>query len=295
MGLLSNLWFPNGSALTDLIRIETNGETYGPFPSASVFADPDVASRCSLVDYQGETVAKITCFADDPVGVLSSKRTELYAERNEERAPLVGWSGESGSRRWYRFKVMLAHDFVFETGWADTDQRLILWQVHDDPDTSPADYVTTPPLWMRLYPDGRFWFETTDCADTETTGPPDPVNYTRTKRWSTLLVPGVPAEFVVYAKWAWDASGALTIWRDCRKIYEQTGIANAFNDDAARGGGPLFAKFGTYCKLDAVDRTAYHWGLQTADEEVTTFDEFMEACGASQRELEGFVTRGVSL
>jgi hypothetical protein len=292
MSLVTDYWFPDGASLIGVTNVGTNGTEYIA-PTAGQVATSAISDRLQLVDYEGETVCKMTCFATDPVGVLYSKRTEIAPESLANRSPISNWAGYEGSRRWYRFKFMLDPAFQFEA-WTGASNRLIVWQLHDAADKSPADYITTPPLWLQIKSDGLFRFDNTYCEDAQTTGPPDPVNYTRRTLPAVRMVPGVPAEIVIYARWAWDSTGELKIWRDQRKIMEYSG-PNTFNNELARGGGRQYVRFGSYCPSDALDRIVWHWGCQIGDEAHTTFNEFMEACGSTQREREGFVTRGVSL
>lgn len=289
MPLIKDLWFPNGAQLEDFDSLATNGVLYNP-PSDGIGL-PEVDERISLVTLNGETVCKMVCYSTDPVGTLFSKRTQLIVEQNEvDRAQITNWAGKSASRRWYRWKVMLSPDFQFEE-WDGSTLKLILWQVHDNADDD--DYVTTPPIWMQVKNDGYFWFDITSCADALTTGAP--VNYTRRTYPRVRLVPGVPAEFVLWARFAYDTDGEMKIWQDGRLIWSESGVANCFNNIAARGGGAMYNVLNVYCPSDAIDRTVYHWGSQIGDEEYTTFNEFMVACGSDAVELEPFVTPGVSI
>lgn len=293
MGLLFDKWFPRGDRPWGTFSALDANDVHYTSPDATVFALPDVAARCALTtapDGSGDAVVRFTKFVSD-TGVSAGPKVQLAPPfTTANRDPITNWAGYSASRRWYRFKVCLDPATTFERWASPPDaQRLVIFQVHDSIDTSPADYDVSPPLWLRLEPTGDGWFrwEVTSCSATQTTSS----NFVQRTVCRVKLTPGVPAEFVVNVKWAWDATGALSIWRDRRLIYSETGVANCSNHDPARGGSGQFALLCAYCKQDIVDRTIYHWGLQIGDESYANYAAFAAACGAGA-ELERVQMRG---
>lgn len=286
MALLFDMWFPDGDVPWGKVSALDANDVHYTEPDEADFQLADVAARCALTtapNGSGETVCRFTKFAADP-GISAGPKVQLAPPfTTEERDPISNWDGESSSRRWYRFKVCLAPDFVFEAPWGDPpgSQRLVLFQIHDTADTSPADYDTSPPLWLIIEPDGWFAFKNTSCGASQTTSS----NFTVRTVCRVRLEPGIPAEFVLYARWAHDDTGELSIWQDRRLLYTETGVANCKDDDPARGGSGLFSLLCCYCLSDQIDRTVYHWGLQIGDESYADYAAFAAACGAGS-ELE---------
>lgn len=293
MSLLFDSWFTRGDKPWGTYSaMDANDVHYGPLTSAT-FDLPDVRARCALAtapDGSGDTVMRFTKFAADP-GISAGPKVQLAPPfTTANRDPITNWAGYSASRRWYRFKVCLDPAFQFER-WSQPPgaQRVALFQVHDTADTAPSDFDVSPPLWLIAEPEGNGWFrfDVTSASATQTTSS----NFTVRTACRVQLKPGVPAEFVVYVKWAWDNTGALSVWRDRRLIYTETGVANCSNHDPARGGSGNFAMLCCYCFSDLIDRTIYHWGLQIGDESYADYAAFAAACGAGS-ELERTLMRG---
>lgn len=293
MPLLFDNWFPDGDKpWGTYARLDANDVGYSS-PAQAIFDLPDVAARCALTtapDGSGDTVCRFTKFASDP-GISAGPKVQLAPPfTTANRDPITNWAGSGSSRRWYRFKVCLPQDFEFER-WASPpgSQRVTLFQVHDTVDTTPADFDVSPPLWLIAEPEGGGWFrfEITSASASQTTS----VNFTVRTACLVKLTPGVSDEFVLRAKWAYDATGELSIWRNQRLIYSETGTANCSNHDSARGGSGNFAILCCYCRDDLIDRTIYHWGLQIGDESYADYAAFATACGAAQ-ERERVMLRG---
>lgn len=293
MPLLFDNWFPRGDKpWGTYTRLDANDVGYTS-PTQATFSLPDVAARCALTtapDGSGETVCRFTKFAADP-GVSAGPKVQLAPPfTTGNRDPITNWAGSSASRRWYRFKVALDPSFVFEK-WASPpgSQRLCLFQVHDTTDTTPADFDVSPPLWLIAEPEGGGWFrfEATSASATQTTSS----NFTVRTLCRIKLTPGVADEFTLFVKWAYDATGEISIWRNRRLIYSETGTANCSNHDPARGGSGNFSILTCYCLADLIDRTIYHWGLQIGDETYANYAAFAAACGAGT-ELERVMVRG---
>jgi hypothetical protein len=290
MALLFNSWFPSGGTPKDYTRLDCNDVGYTPVNDATL-AIPEVVARLAPVTINGEAAYRFTKFFGDP-GISAGPKVQLApAFTTVNRDPITNWAGSSASRRWYRFKFMLPDDHIF-LEWANPpgSQRQVVFQVHDTVDTTPADFDTGPSLWLRTMEDGTLWFEVTSCSATQTTSN----NFTIRKLAQVKAKPGVPVEVVLFVKWAYDNTGAMTIWQDRRKVWEETGIANCKNDDPARGGAGNFSILCNYCKDEPVDRTVYHYGLQIGDESYADYNAFATACGAGL-ELERAMLPGVSV
>lgn len=292
MPLIFDKWFPRDLSLTGFARLEANDVGYSS-PNASTFALPPVAARCALTtapDGSGDVVARFTKFAADP-GISAGPKIQLTpAFTTANRDPITNWAGASASRRWYRFKVALDPAISWEPfSVPPGSQRVCLFQIHDTIDTSPADFDASPPLWLIVEPEGNGWFrwEVTSASATQTTSS----NFTVRTLCRVKLVPGVAYEFCLYAQWAYDSTGAMSIWQNRRLIYSETGVANCSNHDPSRGGSGNFSILTCYCHDDLIDRTIYHWGLQIGDETYANYAAFAAACGASS-ELERTVMRG---
>ncbi len=297
MALLFNSWFNSGGTPKDFSRLDANGVGYSPVTDA-VLANADVALRCfptTAPDGSGESVYKFTKFAADTSGGAGPKVQLAPAATTANKDPISSWVGSSASRRWYRFKVCLPVDFQYEY-WQGSSQRMSIFQVHDTVDTTPADYDVSPPLWLIMHPDGSFWFDVTSVSDTQTTSS----NFTVRSLAQCKLKPGVAYEFVVFVRWAWDNTGAMAIWQNRRKIWDETGIANCHNDDPTRGGSGVFSILTCYCHDDVIDQSVCHWGLQIGDETygstsaTANYNAFATACGAGS-ELERTIADGVAV
>lgn len=293
MALLFDSWFPRGDTPAGVYsRLDANDVGYTPI-TAGTLAIPEVAARCAVTtapDGSGDRVFRFTHFATDP-GISAGPKIQLAPPfTTANRDPITNWAGSSASRRWYRFKVCLDPNFRFETwGVPPGKQNCCVFQIHDTLDTSPADLDKSPPLWLISEPDGGGWFrfEITSDAATQSVGG----SYTIRTACRVKLVPGIADEFVIYMKWAWDNTGAMTIWRNRRQIYMESGAANCSNNDVARGGSGNFAILTNYCHDDLLDRTIYHWGLQIGDESYADYSSFAAACGAGSQ-LEKVLMRG---
>jgi len=284
MTILFNSWFPDGGLFTDYAQYDGVGVVGGFPPPASV------ADHMELVtDPTGQrgTVGKFSALLTD--ADTFGKRFEILPFSPSNGDPITDWGGaDADSRRWYRFAFMVP-TWPRETTFTSTSQFSVVWQVHDDPDTSPADTAVEPPIWLK--DDGRGYWEAWIAYDANTQTQFANRTYFRLARFPITL--GKWEDMVVFAKWSWTA-GEMKIWRDRRQIGGYRG-PTCFNNTVGRGGGPNYSKLGVYQKTSSFDRSAYHCGTMIGDEAYATFDTFMAACGSIDTELEGFVTRGVSL
>jgi hypothetical protein len=195
-------------------------------------------------------------FAQDPVRpgrhVMKSS-LERSRDRYPDRTEVSGPHAEIGKEYWYGFSVFLPEDYVPDRIWEIVAQ----WQ--GVPDTDIGEKWRNPVLALSTT-DGRWgWVNRWDAKrNTFQSGKReyggiheyDLGSYER----------GVWTDWVVHVKWSYEADGFLQVWKNGRKVIDQTG-PNAFNDAQ----GPFF-KMGLYKgwgdpkkQSDAVDkRTLYH-------------------------------------
>jgi len=151
------------------------------------------------------------------------------------------------------------------------------------------DYPETPPLIASCYGDRITYTHQSEGG-------------VQTLVAGNRLQRGRVESIVVNARWDWTSSGFIRVWHNGNKVYERTGQPSAFNDDTSRGGNGvypvmcLYAPIGWSQAVGVPDSfSAYFWDVEIGDSTYLTFDSFMQALGSADRELEGFVTRGVSL
>lgn len=292
MALLINHWFPDGAKPWDFAAADCYGVHFTPTQEL-IEGNPIYAERIALVDApdgSGDTVCRMIHRATDPSTPAGPKVQLAPAFTSAVRDPITNWGGYSTSRRWYRVKFMLPVDHVWET-WHGSSQRLAVFQIHDSLDTSPADYDTSPSMWLISKSDGTIWLDITSCPDAQTTSS----NFSVRSPYRIPVVPGVPIELVFHYTWAYDNTGALELWVNRRKAYWESGIANTLNHDPARGGSGNFALLCVYCSADLIDRTVYHWGIQIGDESYATYNDFAAACGAGSELESAIATGGINI
>lgn len=101
----------------------------------------------------------------------------------------------------------------------------------------------------------------------------------------------------VKVRWSYGNTGTLAIWfgdsNGIRQIFNDASTINAWNDAESRTGDGVYPTLGCYCRdglpSGVASRTVYHKGVQTGDSGESA------ASISGVPELEGFVTRGVSL
>lgn len=199
--------------------------------------------------------------------------------------PITDWVGSAASRRWHRFAFMV-NEWEEEPqilGYAGkpVSQLAVIWQLHEKSDTTPADTAIEPPIWMIDDGFGNWSLRNHYATATQTT-----IN--NCTRRELIRIPrrlNVWEEFTIYIKESWTA-GEITIWHNNNRIFEEINQPNCFNNDPSRGGSFNFIEYGVYgAKAGQVKkRTIYHKGTQIGDEAYTTYDQFMIACGSTNRE-----------
>lgn len=185
---------------------------------------------------------------------------------------------------WFFWRFMLAPDFRYADDATQYTGDAVLIQIHDKPGTS--DRVA--PIHLILIND---ILELRNSYSTT-------VNYDRLL-WRQRASAGVWYSCVLNARWddtAAPSEGYMHWWVNRRKAFVETSALNTYATDNSPGPWPkcsgLYYPHGLPSNF--TQNTVYHTGLQVGTE-YSSFDEFMAACGSSDTELEGFVTRGVSL
>ena len=217
----------------------------------------------------GETVIQTTAYDTDALAAIG-KRAELWYQ-----GPAVG------ETVWWWWASYIPTD------WPD-NINFCVFQMHDTPDL--ADEAKPPTMlgWLDAFGRYQLW----NAYDSNATTTPSKTTFDR-QLMQFAYPKGRWIEWVMKVTWSATAgSGALTIWRDRRKVYNEVNQINTYND----ADGPHWKQgvYDYYSIGSFGTRTQYGKGLVVGDT-YTTFDEFAAARGSSATELEGFVTRGVSL
>lgn len=226
-----------------------------------------------LTGYQQETgnAAGLTVVAD-PLGQAGNVLRAYLAFGD----PKAGGSHRSelnidpirtavGGTAWYWWRSYLPSD------WQVGGNPTVIWQVHDTPDG--GDPVRRPPIECDV--EGNelvIWSSAAISAG----------NDAQVNRaiWRAPLAPhlGVWTDWVVGVTWNYTTSGALSIWRNRRRIFVESGQPNCYND--VNG---LYPKLGVYTPLDLSpeipSRTVYHQGLIVGDSAYSTYAAFATAAG----------------
>lgn len=170
-----------------------------------------------------------------------------------------------GSTAWYWWRTYLPTD------WQVGGNPVCIWQVHDTPDG--GDPVRRPPIECDVEGDELVIWSTAAVSG---------VNDNQVNRvvWQAPLSQhlGRWVDWVVGVTWDYTSAGALSIWRDERRIFTETGQKNCFND--VNG---LYPKLGVYTPLglsSAISsRTVYHQGLIVGDGAYSSYAAFASAAG----------------
>lgn len=152
--------------------------------------------------------------------------------RSELSLPLSGVTGGIGDERWYGFSI-----FVPETWTSESRLGEALVQWHAQPDFHLGEGWRSPPLMIMVQGDSWSVVNRSD--------PREVTNSAVSKRtgrvlWTGDLVPGTWTDWVVHAKWSYEADGVLEVWKDGETIVAGTG-PNTYNDVK-----PLYFKMGIY-------------------------------------------------
>lgn len=218
----------------------------------------------------GETVVQTTVYESDTLAALG-RRAELWYQ-----------GPDVGQTVWWWWATYLPAD------WPDASVDFCTFQFHDTPDVGDLARPPTMLGWIDYFGRFQLW----NAYDTNATTSPAKTSFDR-QLLAWKQPKGQWIEWVMQVTWsATIGSGSLALWRDRRKVYNETDHINTYNDTE----GPHWKQgvYNYFSKSGWTSRTQYGKGLVVGDT-YTTFDEFAAARGSSDTELEGFVTRGVSL
>lgn len=271
----------NSLQVTDFASLQSNGVIGNP---ASVhLIGPDGNQRCKRVTVDGYPALEITVLPTDTITAFGH-RTELIPATTTggtttDTVGIADWGGADATKqRWYRVQFKIPK---FDTSWLNINgSYLIVTQLHQQPDTSPADEVANPPLHFEIR-DGTLQLTNISCAQTVTT------SSNRTIR--TLLT--LPLEFdkwydfVVNVQWSWTTLGKIKVWKDRKLIYHDISAPNCVNNSGSRGGGGNYAKLGIYTGYPLSNYTSqtlkiYHRGMVVGDENSSFADMYPELLNA---------------
>jgi len=248
----------------------------------------DEANYSATTDGSGITLSALT----DPTGSGYGTVGKFGLAVGDTRCELSGHVDDDptfGTDYWTWFS------FYIPGNWRLVNERMSLWQIHEQADTSPADVIGDPQLYCYLL-GTRLVIENNFHTATQTTSLSQITNRLL-HQWDLSESLGRWTDMVVRATWSVTAGGALSIWRNRRRVFVDAATDNAFNNAVARGGNEQpFHKIGLYGINGAASVANYvlHRGVRRGTE-YTSFDSFLSACGSSDTELEGFVVNGVSL
>lgn len=221
----------------------------------------------------------------DPAGsgenVMRSRVTYSDALTYASHRTEIGLGTDSlpyPTERWYSWSIYLP------TEWQINTVEETIWQVHNKPDTSPAEgsYAIPPTLSMLTTPDGRIRFENAYDANATTT---NGSNTSRTLFYAPLDR-GKWVDWALRAVWSATAgTGTLQFFRNRRLFFTETNKINTYNDAVVRGGAGVYMRMGTYYWSATAgnpiqERIAYYKGFRVGD----AASSFAEVTGTSQLE-----------
>lgn len=186
---------------------------------------------------------------------VGDTRAELSCQSN--RDPL-------GAQLWYTWECLIPADYV------QNSEQMVIMQVHEEPDTSPADYSGFPQFAQFIQND-RVYFRNSYDANTQSTS-----GTLQTRGLCSVPLADVIGRWVrwtVNVRWDWDTDGYLHIYLDRRRIFTEPAKANAIKHASARGGNDPYMKMkiGYYGVGGAatVANHVFHRGLKRGDSSET--------------------------
>lgn len=241
------------------------GETSWWSPDLSAIVDGSRGTRrvtlvADPLSVQSGLVFRAELLAGDGAAI-SSLPTSRRSELSE-----TGHFQTIGQTWWYRVRTLLPADWIIDkAGQSDC----CFWQVHDLPDG--GDPGRGPPLEFMLIGSNMV---------IQSRAPVTAGNDASGSRLRNIIVEPISSilgkwqEWVVCATWdSTDSTGALTIWQNRRRIFEETGQRNCYNDV-----GGLYPACGTYCPVGwpvagVSSRITYNTGVVIGDS-AETFTSF---------------------
>ena len=264
-------FLPYGTAYVDTMELCANGTILRTASGGNAVTNAGIPGYIDLVADPagtGETVMRSRTTRSD-ANTYGAPRTEIGL--NTDALPFP-------TERWYSWSIFLPEDWEINT----TEETI--WQVHNYPDTSPAEASVAIPPTMGMYTttDGRLRVENVyDANATTTSGSPTVRNL-----FYTSLDRGQWTDWVLHAVWSATAgTGTLRFFKNRRLIFSETNHINTYNDATARGGLGPYMRMGTYYWSAQAggtieERIAYYKGFRVGDDT----SSFAEVTGTTQLE-----------
>ena len=182
-----------------------------------------------------------------------------------------------GIEYWTRWMIYIPSD------WTQVPEKLTFLQIHEQPDTTPADYVGQAQIIGGIRKDRIYIRNNFYEGDTV----PNLSSIT-----SRLLVDaplsdylGKWLEVVMRAKWSYTQNGLLEFYFNGVPVFRESERSNAFNNSTLRGGGDSYHKLGLYDDEGNTTANNYvlHRGMQRGIG-YASYDEFVADCGSATRQ-----------
>lgn len=270
-------------------RCEFNGLSLAPPVDPATLGD-----RIKLMtDDNGDQFYRLRRHTTDTLqGSPGRVRIEMSPSTSLD-AEMADWEGDgeiiggdpadaNNAKWWYRFAVRL-YESTFPTDYMTqlaSSPFQILMQMFPRLDTADGDEDTvgSPVLALRVKSTAegirRMCFTRNNDPDETST-----VFVEAVHNQEIVSFPfnwGEWNDFLIYVNWSWTTLGEMTIWRNRRLLYTETGVGNCMNNAPSRGGGRIKPKFGLYTgpgSLSGVnDFTVDHMGFLMGDYE-SSFQE----------------------
>lgn len=284
MGYKFKAWALDGSLNSYLDFDVWNGN--GTQESTAVLSEATRGDRVDTVVEDGYNALRVRRYAGDPIAG-NGKRTELVPN---EYSHIYDWVGEAEAGadandaiRQYRCCVKIPTSFPIEVIDGTSGSWFLPMQLHQVPDTSPADTAgLNPTLSLQLrkntdrYPIGRWrWAIVRNTDPTATvTAYNEALHANEVCSW-----PFVAGQWedvhIVCAPWSYSSAGNMTVYRNRRPVFVEAGAGNCPNNAPSRGGGGMYCKMGLYTYFDH-DFEVYHRGIIIGDHESTFADMYPE-------------------
>lgn len=271
-------WGLDGSLkVTDFSSLHSNGLTGNP---TSVHGVGEAGNqRCNRIIVDGHQALEMVVFPTD-ASAASGHRTELLPATttggtSTDFVGIADWGGADATKqRWYRVMFKIPK---FDTSWlANPNSYMLVAQLHQEPDTTPADEVSNPPLYFEIRQD-TLQITNVSCAQQVTT------SSNRTFRTLATLPLKFDEwyDFVINVQWSWTTLGKIRIWKDRKLIYHDVAAPNCANNTTGRGSNGNYAKFGIYTGYPLTTYTnqtlkVYHRGMIVGNETATFADMYPE-------------------
>lgn len=284
MGVLFKSWGLDGSLAVDSFSsLHSDGLVGSPISVHGVGANGN--HHAARVDLDGGQAICMRVLQTDAIAA-SGHRTELVpATANysgvTDYVGIADWGGAfSTQERWYRVQFKIPE---FDTSFLENSATwMVVAQLHQDPDTTPADTVANPLIAWHVTGSTIQVMNVASSAQVTNNS-----NKVTRLLYEAPLVFNTWYDFVINVKWSWTTLGKVSIWHDLRKVYSETGVMNCANNTVARGSDGNYAKFGAYTKHPLSDYTGqdlivYHRGMIVGDESTVFADMYPERPGATE-------------